>query len=624
MVYLNVLIGFSLIMLVFATGVSIAQTMLTRLLHLKGKVVVGHLLDKLEELWKQADLPPKAYDGVSAALSQHLTTRRGKYSRTLHASAVGNRQVTAAILRRFGTEDLPDLLAGSVPRDKKLDAIWEQIVQGIEHDWDSIASLISASYTASTKRYLLGLSVVVVLLCNMDAIRILRVLAVDPDVRDALVTDATRTAPPQPAQPPGAANAPDAGTVSGSLAQLTDWQQHNVEELKATGLPLGWEVAPLWVCEGDVPATYQKPCSGAFSPGDTVLHWLTSLLGLLLGIGLVSQGAPFWFALLQKELGFKSAAGELAKVISPPASPPQPAQPAGSGQATELPLPPATEPSKTEPSKTEPSTTAPSTTAPSTTEPLATGSVIITDIYSGNGIPSWADFMKSSSFSGVILKATDGVSFSPAKSWFVPQWQAARSAAGARYRQTCFLGAYHWLELYDDPEQQADFYCSIIEQAGWGAGDMLPIIDVEFGPGGKHPAPNYQARVDKDAQRVIDCTSRYAARIKEKLGSDTQVVLYASQIVAELKISDHMGCDYLWVAEYGVSKPDLSTLHSLGWTDQQIVMWQYTDGATGSNKTRSPQLPDNVPGMGPRDCSVFRNGDRYGDLALFKSMLIKR
>jgi hypothetical protein len=49
-------------------------------------------------------------------------------------------------------------------------------------------------------------------------------------------------------------------------------------------------------------------------------------------------------------------------------------------------------------------------------------------------------------------------------------------------------------------------------------------------------------------------------------------------------------------------------------------MWQYTDGSPGSNKTRSPQLPDDVPGMGPRDSSVFRDGD----LALFRSTLIKR
>jgi GH25 family lysozyme M1 (1,4-beta-N-acetylmuramidase) len=483
--------------------------------------------------------------------------------------------------------------------------------------------MVSASYTGNTKRYLLGLSAAAVLLFNVDAIRIVRVLAVDPDVRDALVADAARARAPEPTQTPGAANTPDAGTVGDALAQLTDWQKQNVAELKSTGLPLGWELAPLWSCDGGTTATYQEPCSGAVSLWDTALLWLVSLLGLLLGIGLVSQGAPFWFKLLQTELGLRRVTTTTTTTTattatttattattattmpgsstagSPPPSPAQPEQPAGPSQGAEPAPSPAPAPA----------------TDPSTTRP-----VLIADIYSGNGIPRWAEFMSSSTYSGVILKATDGVSFSPASSWFVPQWQAARSAAGARYRQTLFLCAYHWLEFHDDPEQQADYYCSILEQAGWGAGDMLPIVDVEFGSSGPRPAPNYKALVDRNAQLVIDCTSRYAARLKQHLGSDTRVVLYASQVLKELQIRDRLGCDYLWTAEYGVSKPDLAGFYDLGWTDQQIVMWQYTDGSPGSNKTRSPQLPDDVPGMGPRDSSVFRDGD----LALFRSMLIKR
>jgi GH25 family lysozyme M1 (1,4-beta-N-acetylmuramidase) len=615
MVYLNILIGFSFIMLVFAIGVSIAQAMLTRLLSLKGKAVVGHLLEKLRELWAQTDLPAEAYPEVAAALTTQLTTRRYKHALTLHASTVGNQQVAAAILRRFGKEQLPGLV-GWVRGAVDIAGSWEWMVQGIEHDWHSIAPMVSTSYTGNTKRYLLGLSAVAVLLFNVDAIRILRVLAVDPNVRDALVTDAARAVAPQPAQTSGAANAPDARTVSDSSAQLTSWQKQNVAELKATGLPLGWELTPLWVCQDGATAMYQKPCSGEISPWDTVLLWLMSLLGLVLGTGLVSQGAPFWFSLLQRELGLKSAAGQLAATTTTATTTTATATTATTATATASPPQPG---QAAEPSQGPAPTSSPGAALATGGAP-ATGPVLITDIYSGDGTPTWAAFMASSTFSGVILKATDGVSFSAAKSWFVPQWQAARSAAGASYRRTVFLGAYHWLEFYDNPEQQADYYCSILEQVGWGAGDMLPIVDVEFGSDGAKPAPNYQASVDRNAQLVIDCTSRYAARIKRNLGSDTRVVLYSGQVLKELQISDHMGCDYLWMAQYGVSKPDLDKFYSLGWTDQQIVMWQYTDGGTGSNKTKSPQLPDDVPGMGPRDCSVFRDGD----LALFRSMLIKR
>lgn len=596
MVYLNIVIGFSLIMLVFAIGVSVAQALLTRIFSLKGKAVIDHLLRTLHQQWTQRRLPENAFGDVADALTTHLTTRGGKYAVTLHASAVGNQQVAAAILRRFGQEDLPRLLVG-VTGGADLAGTWEEMVQGVERDWTTIAPMTSASYRANTRSFLLGVSVVVVLLFNVDAVRILRILAVDPTVRTALVSDAAGMVAAQPASGSG-----------DSLARLTGWQKQNVEELKATGLPLGWDRAPLWVCQDGATATYQQPCSGGIAPWDTVALWLLSLFGLALGIGLVSQGAPFWFSLLQTEVGLKTAAGQAAGAA--------PATPRIPDHST--PVSPPASPAQSAPSpSTEPAS---SPEPPATSGAVATGSVVITDIYSGEGIPRWAEVMTSSAFSGAILKATDGVSFSLAKSWFVPQWQAARSAAGASYRRTFFLGAYHWLEFFDDPEQQADYYCSILEQAGWGAGDMLPIVDVEFGSDSPNPAPNYRASVDRNAQLVIDCTSRYAARIKQNLGSDTRVVLYSGQVLKELQIHDRMGCDYLWMAQYGVSKPELHELYGLGWTDQQIVMWQYTDGSTGNNKTKSPQLPDNVPGMGPRDCSVFRDGD----LALFKSMLIKR
>ncbi|HET9627564.1 MAG TPA: GH25 family lysozyme [Kofleriaceae bacterium] len=569
--YLNILIGFSFLMLVFAIAVSIAQGALSRALSLKGQALVPHLLRALQDLWARHGLPPRSFGECAAALTAQLATRGGKHARTLNASAVGNRQVTAAILRQFGKDELPNLLIGASAK-VDMTATWDRIVDDLERGWGAVATLASASYTANTKRYLLGLSAVVVLACNVDAIRILRVLAVDPKVRAELVADASQAE---------------------ATARLTTWQQQNVTELQATGLPLGWGLAPLWVCDGGATATYQHPCVGDVAVWNTAQLWLVCVLGLALGIGLVSQGAPFWLSLLQTELGIKNAQAPPSPSNQPPAPTPAPA-----------PAP----------------TPAPAPAPPPVIEPIPGSPVLITDIYSDEDPPRWADFAASSTFTGVILKATDGVSFAPAGAWFVPQWQAARAAAGARYRQTLFLGAYHWLELYDDPVQQADFYSAILAQAGWGPGDMLPIVDLEFGSNGPHPAPNYRAWTDRDASRVIACTSQYVARLKHNLGADTGVILYSGQVLRDLQIKDHMGCDYLWMANYGVSQPSLSGLYSLGWSDAQIVMWQYSDGDPGSNQTRSPQLPDNVPGMGPRDCSKFRGGG----LAQFQSLLIKR
>jgi GH25 family lysozyme M1 (1,4-beta-N-acetylmuramidase) len=497
--------------------------------------------------------------------------------------------------------------------------------------------MTSASYSGTTRRYLVALSTVAALVFNVDAIRMLRILAVEPDVRDALVADATgltaasatsttaatpSAATTPTATPSSAAAAPSSTTPAQPVAstvrtgQLTTWQKQNAAELQSSGIPLGWELAPLWICQDGAAATYHHPCSGEVDAGATAKLWLTSLFGLLLGLGLLAQGAPFWLTLLQTELGLKglvtrasgsSSAGGSSSTpgtLSSPATPSGPATPS-TGGGSSSPSSPSSPSNPAEPS--------------SGAQPVA-GAVLIADTYSGEGSPRWSDFMASPTYSGVILKATDGVSFGPAKSWFVPQWKAARTAAGARYRQSIFLGAYHWLELYDDPQKQADYYCSILEQAGWGAGDLLPIVDLEFGSDGPKPAPNYQASLDRDTQRVIDCTSSYAARIKQNLGAQTRIILYSGQVLKELEISDKMGCDFLWMAQYGVSKPDLDRFYALGWTDAQIVMWQYTDGSAGNNKTLSPQLPDTPDGMGPRDSSIFRNGS----LAQFKALLTQR
>src|SRR5579859_7681166 len=51
MIYLDILIGFSLVMLVFASGVSVLQTFLKRVLQIKGKALTAPLLDEIERAY---------------------------------------------------------------------------------------------------------------------------------------------------------------------------------------------------------------------------------------------------------------------------------------------------------------------------------------------------------------------------------------------------------------------------------------------------------------------------------------------------------------------------------------------------------------------------------------------
>ena len=56
MLYLDILIGFSLIMLVFASAVSVAQSMLKRAISLKGRAIVEPLLDEIGRGWQASAL----------------------------------------------------------------------------------------------------------------------------------------------------------------------------------------------------------------------------------------------------------------------------------------------------------------------------------------------------------------------------------------------------------------------------------------------------------------------------------------------------------------------------------------------------------------------------------------
>lgn len=314
MVYLNILIGFSFIMLVFATGVSAGQSLLTRIFGLEGQAIVGPVLEALRRHWQTSELPAEAFDKVAAALRGQLALASGRHAKAILSTPPDGQPALLAALRQLGDQQLPQIL-GTL--DDKLDvgANWQKILQGLEREWSSTAALASASYKSHTKLYVLGLSAVVVLLFNVDAIRILRHLSVDPSARAALVSFAETA----PAPVNTAADTP-ATSIHGAAMAVTDWQRQELAELKTIGFPLGWQHAPLWACQDGTAATSRKSCSGGVSVQDTLLLWLIRLLGLALGLSLVVQGAPFWSSLVEKELGLKRAAGP------PTTQPTQPTQ----------------------------------------------------------------------------------------------------------------------------------------------------------------------------------------------------------------------------------------------------------------------------------------------------------
>ena len=97
------------------------------------------------------------------------------------------------------------------------------------------------------------------------------------------------------------------------------------------------------------------------------------------------------------------------------------------------------------------------------------------------------------------------------------------------------------------------------------------------------------------------------ARIKEILGCG--VILYGGPDLRTLKISARMGCEYLWYPRYNSR---MGSTDDIGWSREQVVLWQYTDG-----KDNFTRYPTQVPGLGPTDMTVY-----MGDPADFPKKLL--
>lgn len=168
---------------------------------------------------------------------------------------------------------------------------------------------------------------------------------------------------------------------------------------------------------------------------------------------------------------------------------------------------------------------------------------------------------------GMILKATEGTYYNGG-TWLETYWPLARSLAGSRYGATWFRGAYHYAYMGERGAAQADYFLDHVQSAGgWGLGDLWPIIDVE----------SAGQPEDMTQQRVIDVVSAWAERILACTGRAP--MLYGGSYLRSFGITDHMGCQALWIPSWTSTLP-ASTYTSMGWSLADTWGWQYCGDGT--------------------------------------------
>jgi lysozyme len=178
---------------------------------------------------------------------------------------------------------------------------------------------------------------------------------------------------------------------------------------------------------------------------------------------------------------------------------------------------------------------------------------LVIDISSNNSPPDF-DRVKHDGVIGVIVKATEGITFTNPR--FVHDFEAARKAG-------LVVGSYHFARQDSHPSlsgarQEAEHYVSTMRslprKALWGKGDFLPILDFEKGTGDHRYSP---------------WRDEFLLTVKKLAGH--YGMLYTSpgfNVWAKPK----RGLDRLWVAHYTSAPKPMQVPGYSGWD-----LWQFTD-----------------------------------------------
>lgn len=197
------------------------------------------------------------------------------------------------------------------PAKKALDALLlgvddiEEQKKRIEHWFDDAMDAVSGWYKRKANAWLWVIAGAVCVVLNADTISIGRVLWDDPTARAAIVQSANDyvkkkvEAEEAKKNQEGSSNSADPDkTVRNSLQAVKDARAN----LNGLSIPLGWCSAKDESGNADNSCTPERQL-----PGGEIWPWLLKIFGILISVLAVSQGAPFWFDLLQKVVNLRLA-----------------------------------------------------------------------------------------------------------------------------------------------------------------------------------------------------------------------------------------------------------------------------------------------------------------------------
>ncbi|HVF43107.1 MAG TPA: hypothetical protein VM936_08855 [Pyrinomonadaceae bacterium] len=165
---------------------------------------------------------------------------------------------------------------------------FEKARKNIEDWYDGTMDRVSGWYKRRVHVVLLVLGLLVAAVVNADTINIAKAFMRNDALRQSVVAQAEKAA---------AAPTPQPTPTPADPAERARLAAQKVSDVKAQidtlGLPIGW------VSDSSIP---DDPRRLPGTPGD----WALKILGLLITALAISQGAPFWFDLLNKIIVIRS------------------------------------------------------------------------------------------------------------------------------------------------------------------------------------------------------------------------------------------------------------------------------------------------------------------------------
>ena len=215
-----------------------------------------------------------------------------KVERTHRPSYISSAMFAQALqeLRESKGDNLPEPTKKILASVLKGTTNAEEERKRIEHWFDDAMDNVSGWYKRKANAWLWIISALVCLALNADTISVGKILWNDPTARAAVSEAAKNYATHKTTANDAGAGATTLPDAKDELSRVTTAR----DDLEKLPVPLGW-------CEDDcLPDDPRRPPT-AFYP------MLLKFIGLLISVLAVSQGAPFWFDLLQKAVNLRLA-----------------------------------------------------------------------------------------------------------------------------------------------------------------------------------------------------------------------------------------------------------------------------------------------------------------------------